>query len=152
MIDEATQNPVGKHHDVDNIHVTRPDGTSRQASLRRLRKHAPSIHKEVVAGKLSANAGMVKAGLRKRTVTIPVDVETVEKFRASLESLFKGLTKAREAETREREAETRELAAYTITALVGAYRVGGYAEVRSVLDEINEVINSSKQEGAAKAR
>ncbi len=70
--------------------------------------------------------------------------ETVEKFRARLESIFKRLTEAREL-------EARRLATSTITALVGAYRVGGYAEVWRVLDEINESLRGGKRERRAKA-
>ncbi len=70
--------------------------------------------------------------------------ETVEKFRARLESIFKRLTEAREV-------EAREFATYTITALVGAYRVGGHAEVERVIDKINESIRGGKREGRAKA-
>jgi hypothetical protein len=57
LIEIATQNPTGVNLGVDNIHARRPDGTSQQASLRRLRKHAPEIHKQVISGKLSAHAG-----------------------------------------------------------------------------------------------
>jgi hypothetical protein len=70
--------------------------------------------------------------------------ETVEKFRARLESIFKRLTEAREL-------EARRLATSTITALVGAYRVGGYAEVGRVMDKINEALHGGKREGRAKA-
>ncbi len=70
--------------------------------------------------------------------------EPVEKFRARLESMFKRLTEAREL-------EARRLATSTITALVGAYRVGGYAEVGRVLDKINEALHGGKREGRAKA-
>ncbi len=67
LIDEALKNPHGVHHAFDNVHSTKPDGTSRQAALRSLRKNAPAIHKEVISGKLSAHAGMLKAGLRQVT-------------------------------------------------------------------------------------
>jgi hypothetical protein len=42
-----------------------PTGTSSEAALRRLRKHRPDIHARVMAGKLTAHAGMVEAGFRK---------------------------------------------------------------------------------------
>jgi hypothetical protein len=73
LIDVAIANPHGVHRDIDNINITQPNGTSRQNALRSLRKNAPLIHKEVISGKLSAHAGMIKAGLRRRTVTIPVE-------------------------------------------------------------------------------
>jgi hypothetical protein len=59
---------------VDNINeVGRPDGTSRQQALRRLRKDAPELHADVLAGRLSAHAAMVQAGLRSRTISVPSD-------------------------------------------------------------------------------
>jgi hypothetical protein len=60
LIEIATQNPTGVNLGVDNVHARRPDGNSQQASLRRLRKHAPEIHKQVKKGALSAHAGMLK--------------------------------------------------------------------------------------------
>ena len=65
LIDSALKNPNGVHHAVDIINAIKPDGTSRQAALRSLRKNAPAIHKEVISGKLSAHAGMLKAALRR---------------------------------------------------------------------------------------
>lgn len=42
---------------VDNIHSdTRPTGTTRQRALRKLRKDSPTLHAEVLAGKLSPHA------------------------------------------------------------------------------------------------
>ena len=35
-------------------------------ALRRLRKDRPDIHARVLAGEITANAGMVEAGLRKK--------------------------------------------------------------------------------------
>ena len=52
---------------------TAPSGTSREASLRRLRKDAPELHAEVLAGRLSAHAAMIQAGFRRKTVSVPVD-------------------------------------------------------------------------------
>lgn len=42
-----------------------PTGTSAEAALRRLRKDRPDIHARVLAGELTANAGMIEAGFRK---------------------------------------------------------------------------------------
>jgi hypothetical protein len=42
-----------------------PTGTSRAAALRRLRKDRPDIHARVMAGEISAHAGMIEAGFRK---------------------------------------------------------------------------------------
>lgn len=50
-----------------------PTGTSREAGLRRLRKDRPDLHAEVLAGALSTHAAMVKAGFRRRALTVPVD-------------------------------------------------------------------------------
>jgi hypothetical protein len=47
-------------------------GTSREYALRRLRKDAPDLHAEVISGKLSAHAAMVKAGLTPSTFTVRV--------------------------------------------------------------------------------
>jgi hypothetical protein len=53
-----------KDHDIHD-HRERPSGTSAAAALRRLEKDRPDIHARVLAGELSANAGMVEAGFRK---------------------------------------------------------------------------------------
>lgn len=53
--------------------LERPSGNSESAAHRRLRKSAPKLHAEVLAGRLSAHAAMVKAGFRRRTVSVPVD-------------------------------------------------------------------------------
>ncbi len=65
LIDVATENPNCLHHAVNNVNGMRPEGNSRQTALRSLRKNAPEVHKEVISGKLSAHAGMLKAGLRR---------------------------------------------------------------------------------------
>lgn len=49
-----------------------PSGTSRESGLRRLRKDAPELHADVLAGRLSAHAAMVRAGFRRRTVSVSV--------------------------------------------------------------------------------
>lgn len=83
LLDQALQNPVGKYEsdlgDVDIVHgskITRPDGNSKDAALRRLRKDAPELHAEVLAGRLSAHAAMVKAGFRPKTFTVRPDPES----------------------------------------------------------------------------
>jgi hypothetical protein len=43
-----------------------PTGNSAAAAMRRLRKDRPDIHARVLAGEMSANAGMVEAGFRQR--------------------------------------------------------------------------------------
>jgi hypothetical protein len=67
---------VGIDNNIHNSNVREsPAGTSQAAALRRLRKSAPKLHEKVIAGDMSANAAMVKAGFRPKTITIPVDVE-----------------------------------------------------------------------------
>lgn len=81
LLDRVTQKPRGGSKEinlnVDNIHnendLGRPSGTSTAAALRRLRKDAPELHAEVLAGHLSAHAAMVKAGFRRKAVSVPVD-------------------------------------------------------------------------------
>lgn len=75
LLNQALSGRQGARTDlVDNIHeVPRPDGTSKAAALRRLRKDAPELHAEVLAGHLSAHAAMLQAGFRKRTISVPVE-------------------------------------------------------------------------------
>lgn len=78
LLDQALQ---GKHggdrSKLDNVQLaspsSAPDGNSQARALRRLRKDAPELHAEVIAGRLSAHAAMVKAGLRARTISVPVE-------------------------------------------------------------------------------
>jgi hypothetical protein len=49
-----------------DVHASeRPSGNSRAAFLRRLRKDRPDIHARVLAGEISAHAGMIEAGFRR---------------------------------------------------------------------------------------
>lgn len=48
-------------------------GTSRAYALRRLRKDAPALHADVLAGRLTAHAAMVQAGFRPPTFTVRAD-------------------------------------------------------------------------------
>lgn len=80
LLDQALQNRHGGDRrsgdaiKLDNIQLDpAPSGTSREAGLRRLRKDAPELHAEVLAGRLSAHAAMVRAGFRRKTVSVPVD-------------------------------------------------------------------------------
>lgn len=45
-------------------------GTRRDYALERLERDAPELHAEVLAGRLSAHAAMVKAGFRPRTFSV----------------------------------------------------------------------------------
>lgn len=60
-------------NNVNDVTVTRPQGNSRERALRKLRKDAPELHAEVIAGRLSTHAAMVKAGFRPKTVSIRLD-------------------------------------------------------------------------------
>jgi len=73
-IGKATETPQGAHH--DNIMMSE-QGTSSAYALRKLRSDAPEIHTKVIAGEISPNAGMIKAGFRKKTMQCPVEVEAV---------------------------------------------------------------------------
>lgn len=78
LFDQATQGGHGgdRHSEsfkLDNIQLEgHPAGTSRAAGLRRLRKDRPDLHAEVLAGTLSTHAAMVKAGFRRRKISIPI--------------------------------------------------------------------------------
>lgn len=72
LLDQALQNHPGNPRTVNNINGSRPQGTSQSQALRRLRKDAPELHAEVLAGQLSAHGAMVQAGFRPRTVSVPV--------------------------------------------------------------------------------
>ena len=71
--DQANLRPAGPHIDPalyteqSDIQVAKaPTGTSIAAALRRLRKDRPDIHQRVLAGEITANAGMIEAGFRKK--------------------------------------------------------------------------------------
>ena len=71
LLDQALQNAPARHAG-KNI-PSRPEGTSQAKALRRLRKDAPQLHAEVLAGHLSAHAAMVRAGYRPKTFTVRAD-------------------------------------------------------------------------------
>lgn len=70
LLDQALQNPVGCNVPLDNVQGRAPTGNAKDRALRKLRKDAPELHAEVLAGRLSAHAAMVKAGFRPRTFTV----------------------------------------------------------------------------------
>lgn len=67
----------GKRTDLLNnmkeVTAAYPRGTSKDYALRKLRKDAPELHAEVIAGRLTAHAAMVKGGFRPRTFTVRAD-------------------------------------------------------------------------------
>ena len=71
----ANQYQSGKLYNVQD--TTAPVGNSSAAALRRLRKDRPDLLKRVIAGKLSPHGGMVEAGFRPKTLTMPRDVAKV---------------------------------------------------------------------------
>lgn len=64
---------------VSNRNVGRPVGTTARQALRTLRQKRPDLHKQVLDGELSAHAAMVQGGFRKKTITVPCDVEGAAK-------------------------------------------------------------------------
>lgn len=87
LIDQAMQRGPGKTWDsrtVDNTvdivnNNPRPTGNTAASGLRRLRKMAASspavaeLQSAVLGGEMSVNAALVQAGLREKTITIPVN-------------------------------------------------------------------------------
>ncbi len=92
LLDQALQRPAHLHaggSDVDIVHITpRPDGNRSDRALRKLRKDAPELHAEVLAGRLSAHAAMVQAGYRPRTVTVRFPVELSPRTRGDARICF----------------------------------------------------------------
>jgi hypothetical protein len=78
-------NPTGnnQYSGINNniINSTSKQGTGKAYGLRTLRKYAASspavaeLQEAVLGGKLSVNAALVQAGLREKTITVPVDPE-----------------------------------------------------------------------------
>lgn len=78
LLDKALMGRQGERTDfVDNINEVekRPDGTSAEQALRRLRKDRPDLHARVLANELSPHAAMLEAGFRQRMVQVPLDPE-----------------------------------------------------------------------------
>lgn len=71
--DRRSEDTKSIHNNVMNGRP--PQGNARAYSLRRLAADAPMLHTRVLAGELSPHAAMVEAGLRDRTISIPVDAE-----------------------------------------------------------------------------
>ena len=65
--DRASQRPAHRPAKSENVHSSgRPSGNSVAALLRRLRTARPDLHARVLAGEISAYAGMIEAGWRTR--------------------------------------------------------------------------------------
>jgi DNA (cytosine-5)-methyltransferase 1 len=69
--DRASQRPAHRPAKSENVHSSgRPSGNSAAAFLRRLRAARPDLHARVLAGEISAYAGMIEAGWRTRPTTL----------------------------------------------------------------------------------
>jgi hypothetical protein len=78
LLDRAVQREPGRPGTLDNIQGSdAPTGTSTEAALRRLRKDRPDLHARVLEGVVSAHAAMVEAGFRRKTITVPADVDAI---------------------------------------------------------------------------
>lgn len=93
LLERRPGNPTGRNQyseegTFDNIQdssTKAPTGTSKAATMRRLRKDAPELAEKVIEGELTANAAAILAGFRKKTVTVTVDVDAIaEKLRRTL--------------------------------------------------------------------
>lgn len=83
LLDRALQHSHGgDRSNVNNINVAdRPQGTSADAALRRLRKDRPDLHERVLAGEMTPHGAMVEAGFRKPTASVPKnDVPAIERW------------------------------------------------------------------------
>jgi hypothetical protein len=76
-LDRLLKRPVGSNQHKEGVDIVntlgRPDGNAAGQALRRLRADAPELHDEVVAGRISPHAAMVKAGFRHKTLSIRLD-------------------------------------------------------------------------------
>jgi hypothetical protein len=64
----------------DNITTLSERGTSKSYAHRKLCKDAPEIYQRVINGEISAHAGMVEAGYRKKQITFTHDVDSAVKM------------------------------------------------------------------------
>lgn len=72
LLDKAVQNQHGGDRSKSNNVPLAPAGNTREKAIRRLRKDAPALHSDVLAGRLTAHAAMVQAGFRPKTVSVPI--------------------------------------------------------------------------------
>ncbi len=98
LLDQALKRQHGGDRSKSDVITLAPDevsvrGTSRDYALRKLRKDAPELHADVLAGRLSAHAAMVTAGFRPATFTVRADDTT-----AAARTLRKHLTPEQLAE------------------------------------------------------
>ncbi len=76
---QPAHRPIGdKSLHCNDLSIDVDQGNSSAYALRKLRADAPELHQRVISGELSPHAAMVKAGFRRKTITIPVgDVEAI---------------------------------------------------------------------------
>jgi len=67
------QKALGLNDAVAQGKKIRPSGTSKEATIRRLRKNHPELHQKVVSGEMTPNAAAIEAGFRRKMKSIPVD-------------------------------------------------------------------------------
>jgi hypothetical protein len=84
MFREAMKHQGERGNFVDNVNevIGRPDGNTRAYTLTRLQKDNPEIYEEVKAGKLTANAGAIKAGWRKTPTPMEIIQRLLPKLKA----------------------------------------------------------------------
>ena len=63
------------HNNVMKVGEAPRQGNSNTYALRKLRKDRPDLHQQVLDGEMSPHAAMIEAGFRKKTLTIPADVD-----------------------------------------------------------------------------
>lgn len=64
-------------YNVHDVKSERPSGNSAQTAIRRLRKHRPDLHAQVLRGHLTPHGAMVEAGFRKKRISCYKTVEDV---------------------------------------------------------------------------
>ncbi len=52
-------------------------GNSRDNALEKLRDKRPDLHEKVISNEITAHGAMIKAGLRKKVIQIPCDIESI---------------------------------------------------------------------------
>jgi hypothetical protein len=62
--------PAGTKN-MGNSHIT--GGKDTRSTIARLKRDNPDLAEQVIRGELSANAAAIKAGFRKRTISVPLD-------------------------------------------------------------------------------
>ena len=64
----------------DNVTLDPERGNTKSYAMRRLKKDKPNIYKRVVVGEISAHAGMIEAGFKKKKISCTSDVPSTIKM------------------------------------------------------------------------